>query len=211
LAKKPGAQASGFFYAVTNRALWHHARVALKATICKAVLQIADMDRSYYGDHSLTIAQHPSETAERMMVRLLAFALHADDALAFGKGLSTDDEPDLWRKDLTGAIALWVDVGLPDEKRIRKACGRAGEVLVYCYGGHAVRLWWEQSRDKLSRMRNLTVKAIDQPAGKALAALGGRNMQLSCSIQEGQIWMTDGIDSVHAVPEILQAPHMAAG
>src|SRR5512140_37464 len=104
--------------------------MALKATIYKATLQLADMDRGIYGDHSVTVARHPSETDERMMVRLLAFALNADYTLAFGAGLSTDDEPDLWRKDLTGSIKTWIDVGLPDEKRIRKACGRADAVFV---------------------------------------------------------------------------------
>jgi len=102
--------------------------MALNATIFKAVLQIADMDRNYYRDHALTIARHPSETDERMMVRLLAFVLHAHEALSFGKGLSADGEPDLWQKDLTGAIELWIDVGQPDEKSIRKACGRAKQV-----------------------------------------------------------------------------------
>ncbi len=111
--------------------------MALKATICKAELHIADMERGYYKDHALTIARHPSETEERMMVRILAFALNADDALGFGAGLSTDDEPDLWRKDLTGNIETWIDVGLPGEKRMRKACGRAEAVVVYSYGGRA--------------------------------------------------------------------------
>ena len=99
--------------------------MALKATIYKVELAVADMDRNYYGDHGFTIARHPSETDERMMTRVLAFALHADDALAFGRGLSTSDEPDLWRKDLTGAIELWIEVGLPEVKRLRRAAGRA--------------------------------------------------------------------------------------
>lgn len=200
-----------FFGGLAKGALWHHAPVALKSTIRKAALQIADMDRNYYGDHALTIAQHPSETAERMMIRLLAFALHADDALAFGKGLSSDEEPELWRKDLTGAIALWIDVGHPDEKRVRKACARADDVRVYCYGGHASRLWWQQSRDRLSRLRNLTVTSIDQSASKALAALGARSMQLSCSIQDGQFWVTDGAGTVHAALDVLLAPDPAPG
>ena len=105
--------------------------MALKATIFKAELQVADIDRHYYGDHAITIARHPSETDERMMVRVLAFARHAHEVLLFGRGLSVDDEPDLWLMDLTGAIVFWIDVGLPDEKRIRRACGRAGEVFVY--------------------------------------------------------------------------------
>src|SRR3981189_3155545 len=118
--------------------------MALKSTIFKAELAVADIDRGYYGDHSLTIARHPSETDERMMVRLLAFALHHTAALAFGSGLSTEDEPDLVRRDLTGAIEQWIDVGLPDERDVRKAFGRANEVLVYSYGGRAVALWWDK-------------------------------------------------------------------
>jgi len=100
--------------------------MAIKSTIYKATLQVADMDRHYYADHALTIARHPSETDERMMMRCLAFALNAGEALAFGKGLSDADEPDLWQRDLTGAIQLWIEVGQPDEKRILRACGRAG-------------------------------------------------------------------------------------
>src|SRR6185295_12969669 len=117
--------------------------MALKSTIFKAEISVADIDRGYYRDHALTIARHPSETDERMMLRLLAFALHADDALEFGRGISTDDEPDLWRRDLTGAIKAWIDVGLPDEREVRKACGRADQVHILAYGGRAVDLWWQ--------------------------------------------------------------------
>src|SRR6056297_2009370 len=109
--------------------------MALKATIFKAALNIADMDRHYYGDHQLTLAQHPSETAERLMVRLLAFALNASETLTFTKGISTDDEPDLWQKSLSDDIELWIELGLPNESRLRKACGRAQRVIVYAYGG----------------------------------------------------------------------------
>ncbi len=170
--------------------------MALKATICKAVLQIADMDRNYYHDHVLTIARHPSETDERMMVRVLAFALHAGDALSFGKGLSTDDEPDLWQKDLTGSIQIWIDVGLPDDKRIRRACGRADEVFVYAYGGHGAILWWNQISSKLERTQNLTVKTLTQARTRALAGLASRNMQLNCTIQDEQIWLADEKETV---------------
>ena len=165
--------------------------MALKATIFKAALQIADMDRNYYHDHALILARHPSETDERMMVRLLAFALHAHEALSFANGLSTDDEPDLWQKDLTGAIDLWIDVGLPEERAIRKACGRAGQVCIYSYGGRAADIWWEQCRSKLERSGNLTVFNLPADASKALAGLAQRNMQLQCTIQEGQIWLAD--------------------
>ena len=180
--------------------------MALKATIFQAGLQIADMDRNYYDDHAITIARHPSETDERMMVRLLAYALHAGPALSFGKGLSDDDEPDLWQKDLTGAIEIWIDVGQPDEKRIRKACGRAAQVYVYSYGRQGAGLWWEQVSSKLERSRNLTVVQLPAAAVQALAMLAQRNMQLNCTIQDGQIWMADADKSVHVELATVKAP-----
>jgi uncharacterized protein YaeQ len=179
--------------------------MALKATIFKADLQIADMDRHYYGDHALTIARHPSETDERMMVRLLAFALNADPALAFGRGLSTEDEPDLWRKDLTGAIEAWIDVGLPDERRILKASGRAGEVLVYSYGS-AAGVWWKQAAPRIERLKNARVYSLAPDATQALAALAQRTMRLQCTIQDGHVWVSDGQDSVEVVPTLLAGP-----
>ena len=180
--------------------------MALKSTIFKADLQIADMDRRYYGDHTLTVARHPSETDERMMVRLLAFAMHADEALSFGRGLSTDDEPDLWRKDLTGTIEIWIDVGLPDEKRIRRACGRARRVFVYSYGGHGAELWWDQVNAKLGQVKNLSVIGLPAASTHALAKLALRNMQLQFTIQEGQFWVSDKDQVVEIVPAILKAP-----
>lgn len=179
--------------------------MALKATICKAELHIADMERGYYQDHALTIARHPSETEERMMVRLLAFALNADDTLVFGAGLSTDDEPDLWRKDLTGNIQTWIDVGLPDAKRIRKACGRANNVSVYSYGGRAAQLWWEGVSDQLDRLTKLTVVELPQAGTRALAGMAARNMDLQVTIQDGQLWVADANHSVQLNPEIILA------
>ncbi|HUF20918.1 MAG TPA: YaeQ family protein [Burkholderiales bacterium] len=179
--------------------------MAIKATVFKAELRIADMGRGYYRDHTVTVARHPSETDERMMVRLLAFALNADDNLAFGAGLSTDDEPDLWRRDLTGRIETWIDVGLPDEKRIRKACGRAGEVRVYSYGGRAADLWWRQVGDRLSALGKLTVINLPQAGTQALALMVARNMQLQYTIQEGQVWMANGRDSVQIEPQTILA------
>ena len=179
--------------------------MALNATIFKAAVQISDMDRGYYNEHVLTIARHPSETDERMMVRLVAFCLHASEALAFGKGLSTDDEPDIWEKDLTGAIVSWIDVGLPDDKRIRKACGRANEVFVYSYGGQSARLWWEQIADKLERVRNVTV--IRLPAEtRELAKLAERNMRFTCTIQDSHVWLANDEGSVEIALEALKSP-----
>ena len=177
--------------------------MALKATICKASLQVSDMDRNYYAEHALTVARHPSETDERMMVRLLAFALNAHEHLTFGKGLSTDDEPDLWRKDLTGAIELWIDVGQPDEKRLRKACGRATQVVVYSFGGSGAQLWREQIRDTLARCRNLAVQTIPLAASLAMAKLANRAMQLTYTIQDGEVWVANDQDTMHIKPELL--------
>lgn len=177
--------------------------MALKATIFKADLQIADMDRHYYHDHALTLARHPSETDERMMVRLLAFACHADDALAFGKGLFDIDEPDLWQKDLTGAIELWIEVGQPDEKRILKACGRAAQVVVVSYGSNSA-IWWSQVANKLERAKNLTVLGLSVATAQSLGKLAQRSMQLQCSIEDGEIWLRTDEAAVAVELTVLQ-------
>ena len=123
--------------------------MALKATIFKASLQVSDIDRNYYGEHQLTLARHPSETDERMMMRVLAFALNAHEHLEFGKGLSDVDEPHLCQKDLTGQIVHWIDVGLPEEKRLVRASGKAGRVTVYAYG-RGVDVWWKANAERLA-------------------------------------------------------------
>jgi uncharacterized protein YaeQ len=171
--------------------------MALKSTIFKAELQISDMGRNYYGDHSLTIARHPSETVERMMVRLLAFALHAHEALVFADSIGSDDEPALWQKDLTGGVLLWIDVGQPDEKRIRRACGRAAEVYIYSYGGHGVDVWLNQIRSSLERLRNLTVINLPAAIPPALAGMAQRSMKLQFTIQDNQVWVTDERETAH--------------
>lgn len=178
--------------------------MALNATIFKIDLTVTDMDRGYYATHALVLARHPSETDERMMARLLAFALNAGEALAFGKGLSDEDEAALWQKDLTGAIQLWIDVGLPDEKAVRRACGRAGQVLVYAYGRGAER-WWQDVQSGLSRPDNLTVIELPQAATQAMAALAQRTMQLQCTVQDGTAWLTDGARTVEIAPVVLRA------
>ena len=178
--------------------------MALKSTIYKVDLQVADIDRHYYADHPLTIACHPSETAERMMVRVLAFGINAHDLLAFGKGLSDVEEPDLWRHDLTGVIEQWIEVGQPDERTVLKACGKAGNVMVYAYGTSTPQ-WWKQVGPKLERARNLHVLAIDPEAARALSRLAKRNMQLQCTIQDGDIWIRDDSDAVQIGLTVLKA------
>ena len=177
--------------------------MALKSTICKAGLQIADMDRNYYADHALTVARHPSETDERMMMRLLAFALNAHEHLAFGRGLSDTDEPDLWQKDLTGAIAHWIEVGQPDEKRMLRACGRADRVTVYAYGSRA-ELWWKPLAANLARAKNLAVWRVPASAGSALAKFAARAMRLQCTIQDGHLWFSDAEDTVQIELQVMK-------
>jgi uncharacterized protein YaeQ len=176
--------------------------MAPKSTVYKAELQVSDMDRHHYGSHPLVLAQHPSETDERVMLRLLAFALFADERLEFGRGISTDDEPDLWRKDLTGLIEQWIDVGQPDESRVRKACGRAREVVVITYGGRGADLWWEKNGPGLDRCKNLTVLDIDPETSKALAARLARGMDLQAMIQDGVMQVIDGDVTIEITPAV---------
>lgn len=177
--------------------------MALKSTIFKVQLNVADLDRPYYGEHSLTLARHPSETDERLMVRVLAFAIFADERLEFGKGLSTPEEPALWLKEYSGEIRLWVEVGLPDERVLRKAAGRAAAVTVIAYGGRAVDLWWVKEGPALARLQNLRVLALTADESAALTALATRSMQLQCTVEDRQVWLTDGTKTVLIEPRLL--------
>ncbi|MBW8306860.1 MAG: YaeQ family protein [Thiobacillus sp.] len=178
--------------------------MALKATIYKADLQIADMDRHYYADHALTIARHPSETDERMMARVLAYAVYAQEGIAFTKGLFDVDEPEVWVKSLTGEIKLWIDLGQPDEARIRRACSRAEQVVVLCYGS-GCEVWWKQIASKLTRFSHLTVLQLPADTTQALAALAARGMQLQCMVEDGEIWLNSDTESVSVKLTRLQS------
>lgn len=181
--------------------------MALKATIYKANLQLADMDRNVYGDHGVTIARHPSETDERMMMRVLAFALNvpADNHngdLDFAKSLWDTDEPDLWQKDLTGQIVHWIDVGQPDDKRMMKSSPKAERVSVYAFAS-STPVWWSGVATKITRARNLTVWQVPAEQSQALAELAQRTMQLQVTVQDGTVWIGDGQRSVEVTPERL--------
>ncbi|HEY0333679.1 MAG TPA: YaeQ family protein [Stenotrophomonas sp.] len=174
--------------------------MALTATVRKAELQISDLDRGYYASHNLTLAQHPSETDERLMLRLLAFALFADERLAFGRGLSSDDEPDLWRRDYSGDVEQWIELGQPDESRVRKACGRAREVIVLGYGGQAAETWRKKNAAALARHRQLRLVEVDPAASAALAELIGRGMRFDVLIQDGEVQFLGTDTAVTIVP-----------
>lgn len=174
--------------------------MALKATIYKANLEVADMRRHHYQSYPLTIAQHPSETARRTMMRLLAFALNASEDLQFTRGLCVDDEPELWQKSLSDEIELWIELGLPDEKRLKKACRRAQRVILYAYGS-AFSVWWPENKNKLGMLKNLEVYYLPEQASQALGELLQRSMQLQCSIDDGQVWLSTNEKSVVLEPE----------
>jgi uncharacterized protein YaeQ len=177
--------------------------MAIKSTIFKVDLQIADMERHYYQDHALILARHPSENDERMMLRLLAFALHASDAMDFTRGLSAENEPELWQKNMSDEIEIWIDLGQPDEKRIRKACGRAKKVFIYTYNYRSAMAWWEQIRNRLTRFDNLSVIMIPDEALQSMGSMAQRGMQLQYTIQDGDILLSNGETSVTIEPETL--------
>ncbi len=182
--------------------------MAIKSTIFKASLQIADIDHGYYADQTLTLARHPSETDERMMVRLAALALQAhklqsvcggDGSFTFGAGLSDPDEPDVWLRDFTGRTRLWIEVGQPEDKPLIKACGKADEVVLYCFN-HAAEVWWRGMQGKLSRPQNLSVFRLPSAVSQSLIALARRSMQLQATIQEGVLMLGDGVRHLDIEP-----------
>ncbi len=174
--------------------------MAIKSTIFKASLQIADIDHGYYADHAITLARHPSETDERMMVRLVAMSLQAhelqdtcngDGVLAFGAGLSDPDEPDVMLTDFTGRKRLWIEVGQPEDKPLLKACSKADQVMLYVFS-HSGDVWWKSMQTKLTRPNNLQVWRIPHTASQELAKLAERSMQLQATIQEQVLMMGNG-------------------
>lgn len=176
--------------------------MALRSTIFKAEVGISDLDRNYYGQHALTLARHPSENDERMMVRLFAFMLNASETLEFGRGISAEDEPALWDRDPTGAVLHWIEVGQPDERLLRRACGKADRVSVYTYG-RAVDPWWQQNAAAFERLDKLAVWRLSAQDSGALAALAERGMQLQCTVQDGQTYIAAGSDTLLIAPQRL--------
>lgn len=172
--------------------------MALKSTVWKVALSVSDLDRSHFAQYALTVAQHPSETPDRVMVRLLAFALHASEDLRFGKGIASDDEPAVWEVDPAGVIRLWIELGLPDESRLRKACGRADRVVLLAYGGRAVDLWCEQNAAVVARLSNLRILEISPADVSKLGALAARNLSLDWTIQEGVVYLGEESVEVRA-------------
>lgn len=179
--------------------------MAQNATIYKVELSVSDMDRHYYETHKLTVAKHPSETDERMMLRIVAFALNAHEGLEMTKGLSTDDEPDIWQKDLSGALEVWVALGLPSEKVVRQSCNKAGRVMIYPYGGRVADVWWDKIKASTVRFDNLQVVNFSDKDTAALAKLASRAMRLQVNIQDGEVMVSVGESIVNLVPQSWKA------
>ena len=185
-------------------ALYRPSLMAITATIYKAELSLSDIDCGVYGDYQLTLARHPSETDERMMIRFLAFALSvpADNnqgELEFAKDMWDADEPSVWQKDFTGQIVHWIEVGQPDEKRLLRTTARVGRVSVYSFAS-STSTWWKGMESRLTRARNLTVWQVPAEQSQALAALAQRTMSLQVTVQDGAIWVGDGERSVEVAP-----------
>jgi uncharacterized protein YaeQ len=175
--------------------------MALKSSIYKIRLNLSDLDRHKYQDFDLTIAQHPSETEERVMVRLIAFILNADDQLLFGKGLSTDDEPDLWLKSDSGEIQQWLDVGLPSFDRIKKACHRSDQVFVYCYGERTAPMWWKKIQPELERFSSLSVLYLPTQPLSELTAQLDRTLEMQATLSEGELSINVADQYITLTPE----------
>jgi uncharacterized protein YaeQ len=179
--------------------------MAQKATIYKVELSVSDMDRHYYETHNLTVAKHPSETNERLMVRILSFALNAHENLEFSKGISSDGEPDIWRKSLSGELDLWVTLGLPSERIVRQSCGKSNQVLIYCYGGRTAEMWWEKIKNSTTRFKNLQVINFLEKDTNKLEKQASRSMRLQVNIQDGDIMVSVDDKIVYITPIKLKA------
>ena len=174
--------------------------MAQNATIYKVELSVSDMDRQYYETHKLTVAKHPSETDERLMVRIVAFALNAHEHLEMTKGLSTDDEPDIWQKSLSGELDVWIALGLPSEKVMRQSCSKAAKVIVYPYGGRVADMWWDKIKNNTTRFDNLQVISLSETDTAALAKLASRAMKLQVNIQDGDVMVSVDDSVVYITP-----------
>ncbi|TRY32355.1 YaeQ family protein [Aliiglaciecola sp. M165] len=179
--------------------------MALKATIFKADLSITDMDRNYYNDHNLTIARHPSENDERMMLRIIAFIVNAHERLQFTRGLSNDEEPDLWQKNFSDEIELWIELGQPSEQRIKKGCNQSQQMQLYSYANNSFEVWWKKEKTKLKARKNLSVFTVPEELGAKLASTVHRTMQIQATVQDGQIWLTiEGAGTPESVEIIIE-------
>ena len=179
--------------------------MALKATIYKAAVNVADLDRNQFMDATLTLARHPSETQERMMLRLLAWIKDANERLQVTRGLSAEDEPEAWLLNDHLGLDLGIELGLPDERRIKKACTQSAEVALFTYNSRAAEIWWQQNKNKCAQFANLSVWYLDDEQLAKLSAFAGRTMNLQATIQDGAIWLSDAENNLEIHPQVWQS------
>lgn len=168
--------------------------MAANAIIHRALLNIANMDKNYYEEHHLTLAQHPSENDLRLMIRLVAFILNANDSLTFCKGISQDNEPDLWQKSPGGDIEMWIDLGQPDKKRIKKACARSEKVIIYTFKESVASTWFKQIENSLNRFKNLQIIHLNIDGD--IESLYKRSMNIQCNIFDNELTLIEGDNTV---------------
>ena len=177
--------------------------VAIKPTIYKARISLSDLERDYYDSISLTVAQHPSETLERMMVRLLAYCINAQEGIELTKGLDEVEEPDLWVRTLDWQTKLWIDVGEPSAERVKKACNRSQAVKVYSFNTKSD-VWWSRGESKFSRLE-ASIYRLPRDKIESLAALVQRTMDLSVTITGDSAYVAGEAGEVEVPWEVLQS------
>lgn len=162
--------------------------MAIKPTIYKLRMAISDFNRDYYDTVNLTIALHPSEKVERMMARIVAYCLNAQENMTFTKGLSEIEEPDIWVKALDDQISLWIDMGEPAPDRIKKSSRQAALVKVYSFNSKSD-TWWEQSKNKVQQYTNVQIYQLDWQQIQTLATFVQRSMDWSLSISGDTVYI----------------------
>jgi uncharacterized protein YaeQ len=165
--------------------------MALGSTIYKIDINLSNFNTHYYEDFNLTLAKHPSENESRMMYRLLAFLYCAHTDLKFTKGLSGIEEAELWQKNYTGEIIQWIDLGLPDMKRIRQACGKSQSVKVFTYHQNKALEWYQKNKSDFDRNKKLDVYHFNVSENGPIDKFVTKSMRLSCIIEEQQMYLSD--------------------
>ncbi len=180
--------------------------MALKATIYKATVNVADLDRNQFLDASLTLARHPSETQERMMLRLLAWLKYADERLQFTRGLCADDEPEAWLRNDHLGIDLWIELGCRMSGGLRKPAPRPQKWRCFTYNSRAAQIWWQQNQSKCVQFANLSVWYLDDEQLAKVSAFADRTMTLQATIQDGVIWLSDDKNNLEVNLTAWQQP-----
>jgi uncharacterized protein YaeQ len=173
--------------------------MAIGSTVCKAELNIANIDTNYYETHEITIAKHPSETELRVMARLVAFIFNANERLVINQGVDNDDDPALWQKNYGGDVELWIDLAQVDEKRLRKACGRSEQVIVYLYNLGSATTWWKQNGGSYARFKNLSVRYINLDG---IEKLFSRTMRIQATITDGELSLNSDAGDFQITQEV---------